>query len=235
MLIEDLLATEGYLIYVILFLALMGGALGLPIPEDLPLIAAGIFAARGDASILGLFLTCYIGVVVGDFIIFAMGRWFGAALFSKPWFKRRLSPRRLKRFKINLERRSLITIFVARHLFYLRMATFLACGAVKMRYTRFIIADAIAALVSVPLMMTVGYFAADYHEEILDNLEWIFLGLAIIAIGYFLLTRRTKKGEKKKEDKRDSVEPKNGNGSHNGIDQSKGDETSPEQSSSSSI
>lgn len=193
MLIEDILATQGYFIYVILFLALMGGALGLPIPEDLPLIAAGIFAERKAANPWGLFLVCYSGVVVGDLLIFSMGRGFGATLFSKPWFKRRLSPRKLKRFKISLERRSLFTIFIARHLFYLRMVTFLACGAVKMRYSRFILADALAALVSVPIMMSIGYFAADYHEELVENLEWVFAILGTILLIVLLRMFRSKK------------------------------------------
>ncbi|MCI5065104.1 DedA family protein, partial [bacterium] len=93
--LEELLLTEGYLIYLILFVGLMGGALGLPIPEDIPLIAAGIFAERGSANVYILFLVCYSAVVIGDLIIFSMGRHFGANLFSKPWFKRSLSPRRI--------------------------------------------------------------------------------------------------------------------------------------------
>ncbi|MGA1191097.1 MAG: DedA family protein [Bdellovibrionota bacterium] len=183
--LEQLLTTEGYLIYLLLFMFLMGGALGLPIPEDLPLIAAGVFAFREEANIFGLFATCYLGVVTGDIVIFVIGRRWGSALFSSPWFRRKLSPRRLKRFKQGLERNRFFTIFLARHLFYLRMVTFIACGAVKMSYARFILADAIAALVSVPLMMTIGYTTWEHQEHLIENIEWLLLAL-LLGVGFLL-------------------------------------------------
>lgn len=161
-----------------------------------PLVAAGILAGKKAANPFGLFLVCYAGVVIGDLLIFTMGRGFGSTLFSKPWFQRRLSPRRLKRFKLGLEKRGLFTIFIARHLFYLRMVTFLTCGAVKMSYSRFIFADCLAALVSVPIMMCIGYMAADYHEELLNNLEWVFLALGVALLVYFVFQFRRRKSPK---------------------------------------
>lgn len=197
--LEQLLTTEGYLIYLLLFMFLMGGALGLPIPEDLPLIAAGVFAFREEANIFGLFATCYLGVVTGDILIFVIGRRWGSALFSSPWFKRKLSPRRLKRFKQGLERNRFFTIFLARHLFYLRMVTFIACGAVKMSYARFILADAIAALVSVPLMMTIGYTTWEHQEHLIENIEWLLLGL-LLGVGFLLI--RSQRSSKTKRRRR---------------------------------
>ncbi|MCB0321012.1 MAG: DedA family protein [Bdellovibrionales bacterium] len=184
--LDALLSLEGIILYPMLFFALLGGAIGLPIPEDLPLIAAGIFGQRGSGNLGMLFVVCYLGVVMGDTIIFLIGRRFGAALFTKKWFRRKFSPRRLKRFKLGLERRRLATIFIARHLFYLRMVTFLACGAVKMPLSRFLVSDMIAALVSVPAMMCVGYFASENYEVLLNNVEFVFGILAIAIAAYFL-------------------------------------------------
>lgn len=210
--LEQLLTTEGYLIYLILFTLLMGGALGLPIPEDLPLIAAGVFAFREEANIYGLFATCYLGVVTGDIIIFIIGRRWGSALFSSPWFKRKLSPRRLKRFKQGLERNRFFTIVLARHLFYLRMVTFIACGAVKMSYTRFIIADAIAALVSVPLMMAIGYSTWEHQDHLLENIEWVLLAL-VVGAGFLLLRSRLSSQNKKRRSRKRSLTSSQGDSS----------------------
>lgn len=203
--LEQLLTTEGYLIYLLLFMFLMGGALGLPIPEDLPLIAAGVFAFREEANIFGLFATCYLGVVTGDILIFVIGRRWGSALFSSPWFKRKLSPRRLKRFKQGLERNRFFTIFLARHLFYLRMVTFIACGAVKMSYARFILADAIAALVSVPLMMTIGYTTWEHQEHLIENIEWLLLGL-LLGVGFLLIRSQRSSKTKRRRGTRDHID-----------------------------
>lgn len=180
--LENFLLQEGAHVYLLIFLGLLGGAIGLPIPEDIPLIAAGILAQLGQAKLSIIAPLCYVAILSGDFLIFMVGRKLGPALFSKPWFRKRLPPNRIRRFKLGLEKRSLPTIFLARHLFYLRTVTFLACGAVKMKTSRFLIADAVAALLSVPLMIGIGYFAAQHYEQVVKNLQHLFLVLAVIFI-----------------------------------------------------
>ncbi|MCB0353561.1 MAG: DedA family protein [Bdellovibrionales bacterium] len=191
--LEHILAADGWHLYAALFLALMGGAIGLPIPEDLPLIGAGIVAQAGEARIDALFVVSYVSIILGDLVIFSLGRRFGSALFSKPWFHKKLPPRKLKRFRLNLEKRSLPTIFIARHLFYLRTVTFLTCGAVKMKYSRFLFADSIAALVSVPLMMSIGYFFAEHSETLAKNIRLFLLVLIPITLLFVFIRYRKKK------------------------------------------
>ncbi len=190
--LDQLISLDGAIVYLAIFLALMGGAIGLPIPEDLPLVAAGILVQNGSASLPVLFVVCYAGVMIGDLIIFFVGRRLGPKLFSQEWFQKKLPPSKIRRFKLGIERKRLMTIFIARHLFYLRMVTFLTCGAVKMKPSRFILADALAALVSVPLMMTIGYYAAEHYEEIAKNIEIIFLVLFIGLIGFWVFRKRRK-------------------------------------------
>lgn len=182
--IDQLLSGEGPLLYLALFLALMGGAIGLPIPEDIPLIAAGIAAQAGAGRVELLFLTCYFSVLIGDTFVYYVGRKLGPKLFQMNWFKKRHSESKVRRFRLRMEKRSLAMIFIARHLFYLRTVTFLTCGAVKMKASRFIMNDAIAALISVPLMMTVGYFAAEHYEEVKRNVEIFGVVLLILLLGY---------------------------------------------------
>ncbi len=192
--IEEYLLLNGFLLYAVLFFALMGGAIGLPIPEDIPLIAAGIAAQTDRGNVFLLFLTCYSAVLLGDLVVFYIGRKLGPRLFQQEWFKRKLSASKVRRFRLKMEKRSLPMIFIARHLFYLRTVTFLTCGAVKMKVSRFVLVDAIAALISVPLMMTIGYFAAEHYEKIIDNIERVLLiGGIITAIGYGIYRFSTKK------------------------------------------
>jgi membrane protein DedA with SNARE-associated domain len=183
--LDWILAQEGLFIYVGLFLSLLGGAVGLPIPEDLPLIIGGVLANQGNAELHLIFIVCYTAIIIGDVLIFFIGRKFGPALFTKEWVKKRMPPSRVRKMRFNLEKRSLLMIFLARHLFYLRTITFLTCGAVKMRVERFLLADACAALVSVPLMLTLGYFAAEHYESMFSvfrKVEYVILVGIIIAV-----------------------------------------------------
>lgn len=199
--IEWFLGQEGFYIYLFLFLSLVGGAFGAPIPEDLPLVIGGVLINRGSANMHLVFLVCYTAIVLGDLIIFLIGRRFGPTLFSKPWVKKRMPPARIRKMKLDLEKRSLLMIFLARHLFYLRTITFLTCGAVKMRLERFIIADACAAMVSVPFMLSLGYFAAEHFERalvIFKRVEYALLAATILLVIWLYVRYRQRQAIRSK-------------------------------------
>lgn len=190
-----ILLQSGFTIYIILSLALLGGAIGLPIPEDLPLLIGGIFLHQGKVKGGAIFLVCYLSVVLGDLLIYYIGRRFGPGLFERPWFQKRFSRRKIKLAKLNLEKRSLLTIFIARHLFYLRSLTFLTCGAVRMRPKVFFLADSFAALISTTLMLGLGYLASNHYEKVLRGIstfkDWSLI-IGVIAIAGYLLYRKRK-------------------------------------------
>lgn len=190
-----LLLQNGLIVYVAIFLMLFSGAIGLPIPEDIPLILAGIAAQRQSVNLEIVFLVCYFGVLVGDLIIFTLGKKFGPAIFQKEWVKSRITSQEVSNLKLKLERRSLLMIFVARHLFYLRTMTFLTCGAVNMSYKRFILSDALAALISIPIMLTLGYVFAEHYDRILIYIKeakfWSLL-LIVAVVTIFIVYKKYK-------------------------------------------
>ena len=191
-------SQQGPWLYSSLFFALLGGAFGLPIPEDLPLIIAGVLIHQGHADILLTLVVCYIAVVAGDVIIFRVGKKLGPALFSRRWFRRRVSLSTIKSMRVNLEKRSFSMILIARHLFYLRTVTFLVCGAVKMNFLRFLIADMLAALISLPIMLGIGYLFSEHFDTILEQISsirrsFVIISVPILALVGGLLYRRNKK------------------------------------------
>lgn len=199
---EWLLIQDGYYMYVLLFLLLMGGAVGLPIPEDLVLILGGILAHRGNGSPQAIFITCYAGIVLGDMLIYFVGRSFGPALFKTRWFRSKVSHSQIRQARLRLERRSLLMIFVARHLFYLRMVTFLTCGAVRMKFVRFLFADATAALISAPIMLGLGYMFSEQYDQLVHLIDqarfWIIV-VSLVLVAAYLLRRRKLRHDKNEQ------------------------------------
>ena len=193
---QMLLAQSGVWIYITLFLLLMGGAIGLPIPEDLPLILAGVLIHEGRADLNLVIPVAYAAILLGDLLIYSAGRKIGPSVTKRPWFRLRISESQMRRFKYNLDKRSLLMIFVARHLFYLRTLTFLSCGALKMNIWRFLLADAAAALISVPLVLALGYFAAEHYDYIVGLFGKAKIGtlvVALVALVAYLIYRRHKR------------------------------------------
>ena len=92
---EGLLGDASY-IWVIIFLILTG--CGLPIPEEVGIIAAGVWAADGAMNFwLGLG-ACLIGCIIGDSIMYYIGYRFGKSILREhPAFTGFLTPEREKK------------------------------------------------------------------------------------------------------------------------------------------
>jgi membrane protein DedA with SNARE-associated domain len=181
--LDALLASHGLAAYLLIIATLLGGAFGLPFPEDLSLIIAGILVASDNAELWIMAVTCYLGIVVGDIIIYRLGWMTGPRIFRKRWVKKYLTSSKLQGLRANLERKTFVTIFIARHLFYLRTITFLVCGAVRVSFARFLIADAIAALITTPLMLGIGYLFGQHFDHIVAAIKQIKLILVLAGVG----------------------------------------------------
>jgi len=64
---------------IIAFLVLTG--CGLPIPEEVPIIAAGVLSKQTLNPWLAL-ASCFIGAVLGDMVMYGIGRKFGRRLLA---------------------------------------------------------------------------------------------------------------------------------------------------------
>src|SRR4051812_7227016 len=70
------------------FVVLLLCGLGLPIPEDIVLIAAGALGVLDERPWFEVSALMYAGVMGGDSIIFFAGKYFGPSLRTASWFQR---------------------------------------------------------------------------------------------------------------------------------------------------
>ena len=199
--INELIDSENaYSVHLGIVILLVLGALGFPVPEDIPIILAGIAAAQKIVSTQGIFLTCYVSVVIADIFIFMVGWLFGQKLLkagTKSRFLPVVTEDKVETIREGLRKRRLLYIFIARHLFAVRTLTFLISGALRIPISEFIIADAIAALISVSLMMGLGYFLGEtLTPEVINHLvsqASLYLLAAVVIVAAIYLFRKKKK------------------------------------------
>jgi len=175
-----------------LFLALVLAGLGLPIPEDVVLITSGVLAHQGVTHLGWTIPVLYVGVLTGDLIVYSFGRRFGDAVLRHPRVLRLLTPARQQRIEQYFARYGNRTVFLVRHLMVLRAPTYLIAGAMKVPGWQFLLWDSVAALISVPLMVGLGYFFADHIEVLhrdLRRIEHWIGALVILTIATYLLLR----------------------------------------------
>jgi membrane protein DedA with SNARE-associated domain len=140
---------------------------------------------------------CWVGIVAGDFAWFSLARRHGPRLLARPALTRLLTADRRTRIESHLARHAFLTVLVARHLSGLRLPAFALAATHGVRRRTFLLADALSALVSVPLVVSFGYLGA--HELAaakagLRRLELCALGAAAAAVlvGYSLRRFRSR-------------------------------------------
>lgn len=175
--------------------AVIGGVLfacglGLPIPEDITIIASGILVALGKISALGAFIVCMVGVLAGDAVLFFAGRKLGDQAFNLPIIRRFMTEKRIKLAKKNVVNNSAFICFVARFLPGLRAPTYLTAGAMGVKPLTFILLDGLAAIISVPVWIYVGWWLGDNWDENLAIVKrlhiYLVIGVLVLGVVYFM-------------------------------------------------
>ncbi|WP_333649214.1 DedA family protein [Candidatus Binatus sp.] len=168
--------------YLGLFVVLMLCGLGMPIPEDVALLAGGYLAHRGVTRYPITLAVSLLGVVVGDNSLFFMGRRFGTGLvryFTLAWPARQHQIERIERF---MQRHGARAVFYARFLAGLRALIYLSAGSFGVRPAVFLLYDLLGALISVPIVVTLGYIFGKQIEMMVRYIGGFERLIVIVAI-----------------------------------------------------
>jgi membrane protein DedA with SNARE-associated domain len=168
------------------FLVLLATGLGVPIPEELPIVIAAMMARWQVMHWAGALGSCLGGVLAGDMLLYVVGRHFGRRILAWPAARRILAPEREARVMDAYHRHGLKFVVMARLVMGLRAAAFLTAGLVRVPFLRFVLVDVAAVLVSVPLAFGLAYAVADsvavalaYVHEMQLWVGGAVLGLAV--------------------------------------------------------
>lgn len=178
--------------YIAVFLVLIACGFGVPIPEDITLVAGGVIC--GLAAVLNVHAMVFIaliGVIVGDGTMFMLGKILGPRVKRVPLLKHVFTEKNYKKMQEKIHRYGNRILFVARFLPGLRAPIFVTAGiSRRVSYWKFLMMDGGAALISVPIWVYAGYYFA---HDLDDLLEWVhqsetFIIFAILAaaIGWVL-------------------------------------------------
>jgi len=184
------IGLSGLQAYGVILGVLLACGLGIPIPEDITLFAAGFLAFKGRISLTGAFLIGMIGVLMGDCLIYWMGRIYGRKVFNWPIFRRMFTPKRIAKAERKIEKNARIICFTSRFAPGLRAPIYLTSGILRLPFPVFIIMDFLAALISVPVWVYLAYFLGDQIEKLLEIAKTAKIGVALVIglliVGYII-------------------------------------------------
>ena len=212
-LVEYLQAQSLGLGYAAVFGLLLAAGFGLPLPEDVPLIAGGVLAwlaspletpafpaMLADPGLQGMVAIGLAGILVGDSIIYWAGRRFGRRVAEVWPFRRIITPGKLERVERLLRQRGNVVVLVARFLPGLRAPTYFTVGHSRLPFWEFLLFDGLAAVVSAPLWVCLGFWLGDDIERAAREgsrfghyiLAGVFLVIALLLGRAWLRRRREK-------------------------------------------
>ena len=185
--------------YLGIFVLLILGAIGLPFPEDTTVMLCGFLVASNVVKPLPSFLVVYIGLLMADFFLYSVGKKYGRRVVEHRRFHRLISPEKLLILEEKFKKRGILVIFIGRHLIGLRAQIFIVAGIMKMSSIKFLIADAVTALVTITLMGGIGYFAGNYIQVVKENMakiEYVVIIVFAMSLASWIAFRYFKTREK---------------------------------------
>lgn len=194
---DHLIDTYGYWA---VFAFVAAESLGVPIPGETALIAAGAYA--GGTHRLNpwvIFAVAAVAAVAGNIVGYIVGWKGGFAVASRYGSKVRLDEHKLKVGRYVLDRQGGKVVFFGRFVSVLRTYIAFLAGTVRMGRPKFLVATVAGAVVWAAVYTVLSYKAAATLKRLSLTLDLILGGLAVaVVVGVVLVTRRQLKalGEK---------------------------------------
>ncbi len=186
--------------YLALFLGIWAATLGVPIPEEVPLLTAGVLAAMGVISIPGAIVVGMLACFSGDLFVYGIGRRIGSHMEDHPRIRKMLRGRHLRKARYLYVNRGPWTLFFARLMPGLKMPFLFTAGALRMPWRRFLLYDIASICLLVPGLVFLAYHSSMSAAQLTEIVRKfgaiavpVFLGLLALLILAWVLVRRQRR------------------------------------------
>lgn len=163
------------------FLGLLLCGIGLPLPEETFLLAAGFLLHKEKVEFVPITLLCSFAILLGDSLPYFLGRRYGMRALEIPWVARMVHPERFQRFRKRFEEHGNWAIFGCRFLPMLRIPGYFVAGTMGMRYPRLLLLDGLGVILTVPISIVIGKLFAEQTDRLKEAFGDLHLILALLV------------------------------------------------------
>ena len=186
--LTELFARYGY---AVVFIGVLLENAGAPVPGETMLLAGAALSRYGSLHLSWVIVAAITGATLGDNLGFLIGRRGGRRLVERYGGFLGMTAPRLARFDRFFDEHGAKTVFVARFITGLRVVGALLAGASHLSWPRFLLFNALGAVVWAITFGAVGY-ALGYSWHTLE--QWIgrsglILLAALLIIGALAILR----------------------------------------------
>jgi membrane protein DedA with SNARE-associated domain len=196
-------AYEPMYVYGFITAFMFASSFGLPVPEELTLVSAGLVAhmARNPdiypppypgaegVDIFVLCIVCFCAVFMSDLVVYFIGRFFGGRIIKTRFFQKQVAGQGFNRINSWFQKYGGWACGIFRFTPGLRFPGHMSCGLLGIPLWKFMAIDGAAALFSVPTQV---YFVASYGHVIMEKLaefKMIVFGLFAVLFVFWLVRK----------------------------------------------
>lgn len=187
-------AYQPMYVYGFIVAFMLASSLGLPIPEEVTLVSAGLVAymakhpeiypppypgAQG-VDVVTLCLVSFFAVLLSDTFVYLIGKYFGGRIIRTKFFQKQVAGEGFNKINSWFQKYGGLATGIFRFTPGLRFPGHLSCGLLGIPVWKFLLIDSIVAGLSVPTQV---YFVATYGDYILKNIrEFKLYVVSVLAV-----------------------------------------------------
>lgn len=155
-----------------------------PLPEDFPLVYAGVRIAEGHFTWGPTLAVSMVGVFVRDVVAYWLGRLLGDRLLSSKLAHTWIGQDRIEKAETMVRDRGSIAVLIGRFLIGFRAPIFAVAGASHVPFRKFVGWNALGLVFAVPGVVWLGWF---FGEPITDTVFFVMArAREVVALLFFL-------------------------------------------------
>lgn len=174
------------------------GALVFFLPGDSLLVTAGLYAAKGDLSLLTLNLLLIPMAILGDATSYVIGSRSGPHIFNRPE-SRFFKPQHVRKAQEFYEKHGGKAIVLARFMPLVRTFVPVVAGVARMPYRRFASFNVLGGGAWVLSMTLVGYLLGNWVPNIDRHIEKVIIVVVFLSILPGIVEHQRQKAKARRE------------------------------------
>ena len=180
--------------YGAIFVLLMLGVVGLPIPDETLLVFCGYLVSKGKMHPLAAWLTAIAGSWCGITLSYTIGRTLGIGVVHKYGKYLHITEERLAKVQAWFDRIGHWALLVGYYIAGVRHFTAIVAGISKLQFTHFMAYAWTGGILWVTTFLTLGYFLGENWKRIAESIHHYLLYVSLVVIAaalvYYLVQRR---------------------------------------------